>query len=108
MSPDLVSSDSVTLTVGTKFEVTVSDYYDAGTGFGPQGSVTATYTSVVADTLALVVDDLISQINAAGLQISVSDGGDTFTISRDTASYPDVHFTMSSLTNVSTSATGAV
>ncbi len=91
----LVTVDGSVVT-GTTTALTVTDLVGA--------TVDASYTTLGGDTVADVVDNLVTQINAGGLTITLVDNGDTFTISRATT-YPTEDFILSDFTNIGITAT---
>ncbi|MCP3921263.1 MAG: DUF3383 domain-containing protein [Desulfobacterales bacterium] len=91
----LVTVDGSVVT-GTTTALTVTDL--VGT------TVDATYTTIGGDTVADVVDNLVAQINGAGLTVTLTDNGDTFTIARATT-YPTEDFILSDFTNIGIEAT---
>ncbi len=99
------SGGSVVTGTTTGMTVTVTDTVTPASA----GSVVITYTTMGGDTVADVVDNLVAQIVAATLSVSVTDNGDTFTIARLGTGggevYPDVDFVLSDFTNIGIEAT---
>lgn len=89
------TAEDGTVTVGVVYTITVTDESDS--------EVAASYTTITNDTLSDIVTNLVSQINAGGLNVTLTNEGDSFQISR-AAPYPANDFVLSDISNLDVSA----